>query len=281
MTNPTTPLLSVENLTVEYGPKNAGFKALNNVSVRITEHECMGIVGESGSGKSTLGRAILGLAPITEGRILFDGQDITFLKGKARRDLAKSVQVVFQDPYGSLNPGMTIGDILAEPLTVAGETRQSARQKVADLVDRVHLPANSIDRYPNEFSGGQRQRIAIARALVRKPRLIICDEPTSALDLRTQAAVIDLFIELQRETGVAYMFISHDLGVVRRICHNVGVMKSGQLVEQGDADKVTRTPDHPYSRKLLLASPIANPQEQKKRRADWLEMRGLDNAGAM
>lgn len=281
MSNVAKPLLSVENLTVEYGPKNNGFKALDKVSVEIAEHECMGIVGESGSGKSTLGRAILGLAPIAEGKILFDGQDITNLKGKPRRDLAKSIQVVFQDPYGSLNPGMTIGDILAEPLTVAGETRQSARQQVADLIDKVHLPANSIDRYPNEFSGGQRQRIAIARALVRKPRLIICDEPTSALDLRTQAAVIDLFIELQRETGVAYMFISHDLGVVRRICHNVGVMKRGQLVEHGDADKVTRTPDHPYSRKLLLASPIANPAEQKKRRADWLEMRGLDNAGAM
>ena len=278
MTVTGEPLLRVENLAVEYGSYSHGFRVLHDVSIDVGVGECVGVVGESGSGKSTLGKAILGLAPVTEGKIFFDGKDISHLRGAARRKLASSIQVVFQDPYGSLDPSMKVGDILAEPLEVAGESRKSARAAVAEMIDRVRLPAASIERYPSEFSGGQRQRIAIARALVRRPRLIVCDEPVSALDLTTQATVIDLFIELQRDIGVAYLFVSHDLGVVRRICHRVAVMQQGRIVEFGDGETVTRAPTHPYSKRLLLASPVADPQAQAKRRKAWLEMRETDNA---
>jgi len=272
------PLLSVENLAVEYGTPGSGFKALGRVSIDVGKGECVGVVGESGSGKSTLGKAILGLAPVTGGRIVFDGEDITHARGAARRRLASSIQVVFQDPYGSLDPTMTVGDILAEPLEATGKGRRAARSAVGEMIERVRLPQAAIDRYPSEFSGGQRQRIAIARALVRKPRLVVCDEPVSALDLTTQAAVIDLFIELQRDTGVSYLFVSHDLGVVRRICHRVAVMKRGEVVEFGDGEQVTRSPVHPYSARLLLASPVADPIAQAERRAAWLQLRESDVA---
>jgi peptide/nickel transport system ATP-binding protein len=275
---PPQSILSVENVVVEYGARDRGFKALKGVSLDVGHGECMGVVGESGSGKSTLGRAILGLAPVAQGKIRFDGQDITHLTGRARRELSRSIQVVFQDPYGSLNPALTVGDILTEPLTVAGESRLSARHKVAEMIERVNLPGSVIDRLPSEFSGGQRQRIAIARALVRRPKLVVCDEPVSALDLTTQSTVIDLFIELQREIGLSYLFVSHDLGVVRRICHRVAVMQRGEIVEVGEADQITRKPRHPYSERLLLASPVADPHIQAKRREAWLSLRKSDNA---
>ncbi|MEQ8444433.1 MAG: ATP-binding cassette domain-containing protein [Pelagibacterium sp.] len=277
---PPQSILSVENVVVEYGARDRGFKALKGVSLDVGHGECMGVVGESGSGKSTLGRAILGLAPVAQGKIRFDGQDITHLTGRARRELSRSIQVVFQDPYGSLNPALTVGDILTEPLTVAGESRLSARHKVAEMIERVNLPGSVIDRLPSEFSGGQRQRIAIARALVRRPKLVVCDEPVSALDLTTQSTVIDLFIELQREIGLSYLFVSHDLGVVRRICHRVAVMQRGEIVEVGEADQITRKPRHPYSERLLLASPVADPHIQAKRREAWLSLRKSDNASA-
>ena len=267
------PLLRAENVVVEYGSRRKPNRVLHEVSLEIGAGECVGLVGESGSGKSTLGKAILGLVPVAGGRITFDGRDITHLKGRARRDLASDIQVVFQDPYGSLNPQMTIGDILSEPLSTAGTSRSEARRIVGEMLERVNLPASVIDRYPSEFSGGQRQRIAIARALVRKPRLIICDEPVSALDLTTQATVLDLLIELQRDIGVSYLFVSHDLGVVRRICHRVAVMYRGNLVEIGEGEQVTRDPQHPYSRRLLAASPVADPARQAERRAEWLALR--------
>lgn len=267
------PLLSAKDVVVDYGQRRGSFRALTEVSIEVGAGECVGLVGESGSGKSTLGKAILGLVPVSSGTIEFDGRDITRLKGAKRRELASSIQVVFQDPYGSLNPAMTIGDILAEPLTTAGTGRREARATVSEMLDRVKLPSNVLDRYPKEFSGGQRQRIAIARALVRKPRLIVCDEPVSALDLTTQATIIDLFIELQRDTGVSYLFVSHDLGVVRRICHRVAVMYRGEIVETGDGEQITRDPQHPYSRRLLTASPIADPVKQADRRAAWLKLR--------
>ena len=269
----SAPLLTIEGVVVEYGPRRKANRVLHEVSLDIAPGECLGLVGESGSGKSTLGKAILGLVPVASGRIAFDGRDITHLKGRARRDLASDIQVVFQDPYGSLNPKMTIGEILAEPLATAGTSGAEARRVVAEMLDRVKLPADVVDRYPNEFSGGQRQRIAIARALVRRPRLIICDEPVSALDLTTQATVLDLLIELQRDTGVSYLFVSHDLGVVRRICHRVAVMYRGELVEVGDGEQVTRDPQHPYSRRLLMASPVADPGLQAQRRDAWLALR--------
>jgi peptide/nickel transport system ATP-binding protein len=273
MTASSAPLLRVEDLVVDYGRRRGTFHALKGVSLDVGAGECVGLVGESGSGKSTLGKAILGLVPVASGRIEFDGQDITRAGGAARRALASSIQVVFQDPYGSLNPAMTIGDILAEPLATAGAGRRAARATVAEMLDRVKLPAGVVDRYPKEFSGGQRQRIAIARALVRKPRLIVCDEPVSALDLTTQATIIDLLLELQRDTGVSYLFVSHDLGVVRRICHRVAVMYRGEIVETGDGEQVTRRPQHPYSQRLLMASPIADPARQAERRAAWLKLR--------
>lgn len=271
--NASPPLLTVEQLSVVYGTRRTPNQVLREVSLEIGAGECLGLVGESGSGKSTLGRAILGLAPVGAGRITFDGQDITHLTGAARRALAKDIQVVFQDPYGSLNPRMTVGDILTEPLLTTGISRAQARGTVGEMLERVNLPQAVIDRYPSEFSGGQRQRIAIARALVRKPRLIICDEPVSALDLTTQATVLDLLIELQRDTNVSYLFVSHDLGVVRRICHRVAVMYRGELVEVGDGDQVTRDPAHPYSKRLLAASPVADPVLQAERRRDWLALR--------
>lgn len=269
------PLLRAENVVVEYGTRRRPKRVLHEVSLDIGAGECVGLVGESGSGKSTLGKAVLGLVPVASGRIEFDGRDITHLPRRERRALASDIQVVFQDPYGSLNPLMTVGDILAEPLLASssGTTPAAARRAVAEILERVGLPAASVDRFPREFSGGQRQRIAIARAVVRKPRLIICDEPVSALDLTTQATVLNLLIDLQRDTGVSYLFVSHDLGVVRRICHRVAVLYRGDLVEVGDGEQVTRDPQHPYSKRLLAASPVADPALQRERRAEWLALR--------
>ncbi|KHK95470.1 peptide ABC transporter ATP-binding protein [Microbacterium mangrovi] len=269
----TEPLLDVQDVVVDYGRGRTAFRALAGVSLQIAPGECVGLVGESGSGKSTLGKAVLGLAPVTSGTIAFDGRDITHARGADRRALASDIQVVFQDPYGSLNPNMTIGDILTEPLTASGTGRREAQARVAEMLDRVKLPRAWADRYASEFSGGQRQRVAIARALVRRPRLIVCDEPVSALDLTTQATILDLFIELQRDTGVAYLFVSHDLGVVRRVCHRVAVMYHGELVETGEGEQVTRHPGHPYSERLRLASPVADPVAQRARRLAWLKTR--------
>jgi len=271
-------LLEVDDLIVEYGRGRRAFRALHGVSLDIAPGECLGLVGESGSGKSTLGKAILGLAPVTRGSIRFDGREISSLGRGARRQLASDIQVVFQDPYGSLNPAMTIGDTLSEPLLTSGLGAADAKSRVREMLDRVRLPSTAIDRYPSEFSGGQRQRVAIARALVRRPRLIVCDEPVSALDLTTQAAILDLFIELQRDTDVAYLFVSHDLGVVRRVCHRVAVMYRGEIVEVGDGEQVTRSPRHPYSERLRLASPVANPRAQRTRRAEWLALREVADA---
>lgn len=264
----TAPLLAIEDLVVDYRlSRRVRFRALKGISLDVKPGECVGLVGESGSGKSTLGKAVLGLAAPESGRITFDGEDITHARGATRRRLASDIQVVFQDPYGSLDPTMTVGEVLAEPLVVAGTSRADARTVVADLLDRVRLPADAVHRYPGEFSGGQRQRIAIARALVRRPRLIVCDEPVSALDLTTQATILDLFLELQRETGVSYLFVSHDLGVVHRICHRVSVLYQGEIVESGPTATITRTPEHPYTQRLLLAAPVADPARQAKRRA--------------
>ncbi len=271
-------LLEVNDLVVEYGRGRTAFRALHGVSLEIAPGECLGLVGESGSGKSTLGKAILGLAPTTAGSIRFDGAEISGLGRRGRRALADDIQVVFQDPYGSLNPAMTIGDILSEPLLTSGLTAKDADVRVREMLDRVRLPATAMERYPSEFSGGQRQRVAIARALVRRPRLIVCDEPVSALDLTTQATILDLFIELQRDTGVSYLFVSHDLGVVRRVCHRVAVMYRGEIVETGEGEQVTRAPQHPYSERLRLASPVADPITQRQRRAQWLALREVADA---
>ncbi|MDT3442911.1 MULTISPECIES: ABC transporter ATP-binding protein [unclassified Pseudofrankia] len=266
----TEPLLSCRDVVVEY--PGTGFRArpqrvLHEVSLSVRQGETLGLVGESGSGKTTLGRAILGLVPVSGGTVVFAGRDITRLGRQERRDLSAAIQVVFQDPYSSLNPARTVGDILTEPLLVAGVSRSQADQRIRDLLDQVHLPADAARRLPREFSGGQRQRIAIARALSRSPRLVVCDEPVSALDLTNQTRVLDLFIEIQERTGVAYLFITHDLAVVRRISHRVAVLRRGDIVEIGDARQVTTEPTHLYTQRLLLAAPVPDPRLQAERRA--------------
>ncbi|GAA4734487.1 ABC transporter ATP-binding protein [Phytohabitans rumicis] len=267
----TGTLLDVTDLRVAF--RRRGFRAqpievLHGVSLHVGAGETVGLVGESGSGKTTIGRTVLGLVKPSGGSIRFEGREIGRLGARERRALAKDIQVVFQDPYSSLNPSMTIGAILTEPLVVQGATARDARARVRTLLDQVGLPADAAERLPREFSGGQRQRIAIARAIAPQPRLIVCDEPVSALDLSTQARVLDLFIDIQRRTGTAYLFISHDLAVVRHISHRVAVLYRGDLVETGPAATVTSTPDHPYTRKLLLAAPVADPIEQHKRRKE-------------
>jgi len=266
----TAELLRVDDVVVEYKVKGARdpFRALRGVSVHIEPGETLGLVGESGSGKTTLGRAILGLAPIGAGTVTLSGRDITRLTTRERRALSSDLQVVFQDPYSSLNPSMTVGDILSEPLRVAGMARRAASDRIRALLDEVKLPVDSVDRFPREFSGGQRQRIAIARALALEPKLIVCDEPVSALDLSTQKRVLDLFIDIQERTGVAYLFITHDLSVVRHVSHRVAVMYRGEIVEQGDAEQLTSHPSHPYTQRLFLAAPVAAPAQQAKRRAE-------------
>ncbi|MGY4541554.1 ABC-type glutathione transport system ATPase component [Arthrobacter sp. UYNi723] len=276
-------LLRVENLVVDYAGKGfraKKFRALTDINISIGQGETLGLVGESGSGKTTLGRSVLGLAPVSGGKITFEGQDISHATRKQRRILSRDMQVVFQDPYTSLNPALEIGDILAEPLGVQGMEQAAAKKRVKELLDQVGLPSDAIHRLPREFSGGQRQRVAIARALALSPKLIVCDEPVSALDLSTQARVLDLFLQIQKDTGVSYLFVSHDLDVVRHISHRVAVMYRGEIVEQGPAEIVTRNPEHPYTQRLLLASPVPDPDRQEKRRADrhrLLEEQGQQN----
>ena len=264
-------LLKIDDLEVAYpvkGFRQPPFLVLKGVSLDIRPGETVGLVGESGSGKTTLGRAVLGLAPVTAGKIMFENREIGHLKRRERRALSSDIQVVFQDPYSSLNPALTIGQILREPLTARGVASTAANVRIADLLDRVGLPLDSAQRRPRDFSGGQRQRIAIARALALDPKLIVCDEPVSALDLSTQARVLDLFIEIQERTGVAYLFISHDLAVVRHISHRVAVMYQGEIVELGDGDQVTSAPEHPYTQRLFMAAPVPDPARQEQRRAE-------------
>jgi ABC-type glutathione transport system ATPase component len=264
-------VLDVKNLDVTYPAKGfgkTGFKALNDINIHVGQGETLGLVGESGSGKTTLGRAILGLAPVTAGRIDFLGKEISHASRRERRELSRDLQVVFQDPYTSLNPSMEVGQILAEPLQIQGLDGAAATKRIAELLDQVGLPSDALHRLPREFSGGQRQRVAIARALALSPKLIVCDEPVSALDLTTQARILDLFLQIQKDTGVSYLFVSHDLDVVRHISHRVAVMYKGEIVEQGPASQVTVNPTHPYTQRLLMASPVPDPDRQAKRRED-------------
>jgi ABC-type glutathione transport system ATPase component len=276
----TETLLDVKDVVVEYplkGFRKKPFKALKGVCLDIRPGETVGLVGESGSGKTTLGRAVLGLAPVTGGSIKYRGREISKAGRAQRKELSNEIQVVFQDPYTSLNPSMTIEQILTEPLIVRKVERQAANKRVADLLDQVRLPQGAAHRLPREFSGGQRQRVAIARALALDPKLIVCDEPVSALDLSTQARVMELFIEIQERTGVAYLFVSHDLAVVRHLSHRVAVMYHGEIVEWGDGEQVTGAPEHPYTQRLFMAAPIPDPDRQAKHRADRLRLLELQN----
>jgi ABC-type glutathione transport system ATPase component len=271
----TETLLAIKDVVVEYplkGFRKEPFRALKGVSLDIRPGETVGLVGESGSGKTTLGRAVLGLAPVTGGSIKYRGQEISKASRAQRKELSHEIQVVFQDPYTSLNPSMTIEQILTEPLTVRKVERQAANKRVAELLDQVRLPHGAAHRLPREFSGGQRQRVAIARALALDPKLIVCDEPVSALDLSTQARVMELFIEIQERTRVAYLFVSHDLAVVRNLSHRVAVMYHGEIVVWGDGEQVTGAPEHPYTQRLFMAAPSPDPDRQAKHRADRLRL---------
>lgn len=269
------PTLSVKDLAVDYElhkggifTKRRAISAVTGVSFDIAPGETLGLVGESGSGKTTVGRAILRRIPAVAGQIHFEGRDITHLKGEALRQLRARMQIVLQDPYTSLNPRMKIGDIVAEPLIVHGlaPSVAAARETVRALLDRVGMPKDALDRYPHSFSGGQRQRVGIARALALKPALIVADEPVSALDVSVRAQVVNLMQELQKDLGLSFLFIAHDLAVVRHISHRVAIMYAGRVVELARREDIYDRPLHPYTQALLSAVPVANPPVQRARR---------------
>ena len=263
----TTPLLSVRDLTKYFPIPKGHVKAVDGISFDVAPGETLAIVGESGCGKSTAGRMILRLTEPTGGAVLFDGTDLTRLGGKALRDRRRDLQIVFQDPYASLSPRNRVEDIVAEPLDVhePGLSRAARREKVVDLLRLVGLDAIHLRRYPFEFSGGQRQRIAIARALSVRPRLIVADEPVSALDVSIQAQVVNLMQDLQEQFGLSYVFISHDLAVVRHIAHRVTVMYLGRLVETAGTAALFAAPHHPYTQALLSAAPVPDPERKRAR----------------
>jgi peptide/nickel transport system ATP-binding protein len=249
------PLLHVEDLVVDYPVHGGHVRAVDHVSFSVDRGQTLAIVGESGCGKSTIARSLVRLIKPTAGRILLDGTDIANLGERQLRPLRRRIQMVFQDPYGSLDPHMTAAEVVAEPLAVRGMRSKADRvREAARLIDRVGLPASALHRHPPEFSGGQRQRIGIARALASKPDLLVCDEVTSALDVSVQAQVLELLQEIQADTGIAYVFISHNLGVVRQISERVVVMRKGAVVETGATGDVLGRPGHPYTRALRRAA---------------------------
>jgi len=270
---PEVPLLRVEGLARHYvstglfGRETHRVRAVDGVSFTVRPGETLGLVGESGSGKSTTGRLVLRLEEPTAGRIWFEGREITGLRKGALAPVRKKLQVVFQDPYASLNPRMRVGESVGEPLLVhrAAAGAEERRAKVAELFRLVGLDPRFIDRFPHQFSGGQRQRIGIARAIALRPRLIVADEPITALDVSIQAQIVNLFMDLQDEMGMAYLFIAHDLGMVRHLCHRVAVMLRGRIVEMGTTEQVFHDPRHDYTRALLSAVPIPDPDRETAR----------------
>ena len=256
-------LLEVQTLQVRFGK----FAALQDINLELRAGETLGLVGESGSGKSTLARAILRLVPAASGRVLWQGEDLLALGTAELRQRRRDLQIVFQDPLASLNPRMSIGDALAEPLKIFEPTLSaSGRQtRIAEMLDRVGLAEDMVRRYPHQFSGGQCQRIGIARAMVLKPRLLVCDEPVSALDISIQEQIVTLLADLKREYGMSILFVSHNLGVVRRLCDRVLVLYLGRMMELAPAERLYTAPRHPYTRELLEAVPIPDPDLQPAR----------------
>jgi oligopeptide transport system ATP-binding protein len=270
-------LLSVKNLK-KYFPIKEGVlidrtvdyvKAVDDVSFDIRTGETLGLVGESGSGKSTTGFCVLQLLKPTSGSVVFDGRELTTMSKRDLRGIRREMQIVFQDPYASLNPRMTVGDIVSEPLLIHNVgSRRSRRRSAEQLLEVVGFNPDFINRYPHEFSGGQRQRIGIARALALNPRLIVCDEPVSALDVSIQAQILNLLKDLQIEFGLTYLFVAHDLAVVRGMSDQIAVMNRGQIVEHGPAEKVYTNPQDEYSQALLAAVPVPDPRRMRERRAE-------------
>ncbi len=263
-----TPLVSIENVTKSFPVQSGGLwsrstdsvHAVDGVSLEIEAGQTMGLVGETGCGKSTLARCIARLYDLTSGRIVFDGRDITTLNRREMREVRRDVQMIFQDPYGSLNPRRRVGSIIGDPFTIQGlGSAKEIKVKVQELMERVGLNPEHYNRFPAEFSGGQRQRIGVARALALRPKFIICDEPVSALDVSIQAQIINLLIDLQDDFGLTYLFITHDLSVVRHVSDRIAVMYLGQVVEVADAEDLFETTRHPYTRSLLSALPDPDP----------------------
>ena len=270
-------LLAVRNLK-KYFPVKEGFlidrtvdhvKAVDDVSFEVHSGETLGLVGESGSGKTTTGFCVLQLLKPTSGSVRFEGRELTTMSRRDLRHVRRDIQIVFQDPYASLNPRMTVGDIVGEPLLIHSVgNRRSRRRSAEQLLEVVGFNPDFINRYPHEFSGGQRQRIGIARALALNPRLIVCDEPVSALDVSIQAQILNLLKDLQNEFGLSYLFIAHDLAVVRTMSDRIAVMNKGQIVEYGPAEEVYSHPKDPYSQALLAAVPVPDPRKMRERRAE-------------
>jgi oligopeptide transport system ATP-binding protein len=248
--------------------RNARFvRAVDGVSLRVRRGETLGLVGESGCGKSTLGRLMLRLLDPTFGRVFFEGRDVTRLSQRELRPLRRRMQIIFQDPYSSLNPRMTVREIVGEAIRIhkLAKTRADEETRVAQLLEKVGLRTDVMDRYPHEFSGGQRQRIGIARALAVEPAFIVCDEPTASLDVSIQAQIINLLVELQETIGLSYLFVSHDLTIVQHVSHRVAVMYLGRIVEQGSAEALYAEAQHPYTRALLAAAPQPDPERKRVR----------------
>jgi oligopeptide transport system ATP-binding protein len=267
------PLLQVIDLKTHF-PIRRGFlqrvvghvKAVDGVSFRLAKGETLGLVGESGCGKTTVGRTLLRLIPATSGRVIYKGESVFDQPAAEMRRLRREMQIIFQDPAGSLNPRMRVASIVGEPLEVHGlATGEELRDRVENLLVRCGLWKSAADRYPHEFSGGQRQRIGIARALALEPKLIVCDEPTSALDVSIQSQILNLLKDLQDEFGLSYLFISHDMAVIHHICDRIAVMYDGKIVEEGDREEIIERPKHPYTQALLSAVPEANPRRERKR----------------
>lgn len=272
--------LEVKNLKVHFPIRGGLFnrkidavKAVDDVSFQMEEGKTYGLVGESGSGKTTIGRAIVGLNKITAGKIFFEGKDLASAKNKSIR---KDIQMIFQDPYSSLNPKKRVLDIVAEPIrNYESLTRKEEKQKVQDLMERVGLSAEAILKYPHEFSGGQRQRIGVARAIALKPKLIIADEPVSALDVSVQAQVLNFMQDIQKDLNLTYLFIGHDLGIVKHMCDQIGIMYKGRYVESGKKEDIFTNPQHIYTKRLIAAIPDIDPRNrdfQKSRRKDVQKM---------